>query len=99
MIGPPPWLLDSFDMLGFGYQRAESIQGTKGLDVFMVMDERMLSREVKTSRANTALHKYFVVLMEVFKCIVHRLKTVQIYDIALGNIDKVDQGSQGLNHF
>ena len=99
MIGPPPWLLDSFDMLGFGYQRAESIRGTKGSDVFMVMDERMLSREVKTSRANTALHKYFAVLMEVFNCVVHRLNTVRIYDITPRNIDKVNQGSQGPNHF
>ena len=43
IIGLPPWHLDSFDMLGFSYQRAESILGTKGSNVFMVMDESMLS--------------------------------------------------------
>jgi uncharacterized protein YggU (UPF0235/DUF167 family) len=56
----------------------------------MVMDERMLSREVETGRANTALLEYLAVLMKAFKCVVHCLKAVRIYNIAPGNINKVD---------
>jgi hypothetical protein len=62
----------------------------------MVMDKRVLPREIKSLGVNTRFLKYLVILMESFKCVIQFFETVRVYNVTSGNVDEVDQG---MHHF
>ena len=45
MNGPPPWFLDSSNVPGLSYRRTEAIGCTNFLNVFQIMQDRMLARK------------------------------------------------------
>ena len=77
-------------MFGLSDGRAEPIQGTECSDKSMVVDMKMLLKEVEPSGAYTTLLKTFAVFMKLFKGIIQCVKIIWVYDIMSGNVDKVN---------
>ena len=83
-----PWLLHSFDMLGFCDGRAQAIGSSKGTNEFDIVIKRVLPRKIEVI-TNTARPKDLAMMMKLLKRVVQGGQAVCIMYITTSYVAKL----------